>query len=72
MPFEDYMIRFRDTDICCNPDPKKYWHSSEQHHHIRDPHPANIQFYTFSVAEEFELTESSIGLQVFQMGDVLG
>ena len=71
MPYEDYMTRFRDTEICCNPDPTKYWHSAEEHHHIRDPHPSNIQFYKFNVAEEFELTESSIGLHVYQMGDVL-
>ena len=30
MPLEDFMERFRDTNICCNPNPRKYIHSVEE------------------------------------------
>ena len=71
MTYNDYLLRYRDTNVCCNPNPAKYAHSAEECEFEGEPSPANIQFYTFDLKEDFNMHESAIGVQVFQQGNFL-
>ena len=62
MAFSDYMSRFRDTNICCNPNPNKFAHSAEEFPLCQEPSPDRISFCKFTVNEEFELQNQAIGI----------
>ena len=65
------MELFRDTNVCLDQDKNKFSHSSEIVKQQAKPSEENIHFFSFKVPKPVMLDDSTIGVSVYQMGNIL-